>query len=153
MNRYFIIAIFLATLGAPLAAQETKGPREVVIFALTSLTNGNVKALLDVTDGSEKRKTEEIVKQMDQSKDYKKNLDAEYKLLQSYSIEEVTYVTNNGRELAVVATRWVIKVPLERAPRNLVASDKKAKTSNTVFMDYMLEKKNNTWKIISRRSL
>ena len=152
MNRYFIIIIFLALI-APLGAQETKGPREVVVFALTSLTNGNIKALLDVTDGSEKRKTEEIVKQMDADSNYKKNLDAEYKLLQSYSIEEVTYVTNSGRELAVVATRWVIKVPLERAPRNLVASDKKAKTSNTVFMDYMLEKKNNTWKIISRRTL
>ena len=90
---------------------------------------------------------------MDENSSYKKNLDAEYKLLQSYSIEEVTYITNSGRELAVVATRWVIKVPVERAPRNLVAGDKKAKTSNTVFMDYMLEKKNNTWKIISRRSL
>ncbi|MGL5254845.1 MAG: hypothetical protein ACRC9L_07635 [Brevinema sp.] len=155
MNKHFIITIFLIIL-APIAvkAQETpKSPREVVVFALTSLTNGNIKALLDVTDGSEKKKTEEIIKQMDQNQKYKKNLDAEYKLLQSYSIEDVNYTTNNGRELAVVATRWVIKVPVERAPRNLVAGDKNARTANTVFMDYMLEKKNNSWKIISRRSL
>ncbi|MGL5721652.1 MAG: hypothetical protein ACRCY4_04555 [Brevinema sp.] len=153
MNHLFIMTIFLAALVAPSHAQETQNPREVVVFALRNLTNGNIKALLDVTDGSEKKKTEEIVKQMEQNSNYKKNLDAEYKLLQSYSIEDINYVTNNGRELAIVATRWVIKVPLERAPRNLVAGDKKAKTANTVFMDYMLEKKNNTWKIISRRSL
>lgn len=142
---------FLLCLPMTGFAQTT--PKEIVDFALKNMTNGNFKALLDVTENAEKRKTQELIAQLEANPRRRDEVMGEYKLLQSYTIEEVTYLTNSGRELAIVATRWVIKVPLERAPKNLVASDKNAKSEKVVYMDYMLEYKNKLWKIISQRAL
>lgn len=144
--------IFFTLLLFPIAAFSQTSPKEVVDFALKNMTNGNFKALLEVTDGSEKRKAEELLVQLEAKPTRKDELMGEYSLLKSYTIEEVSYITNSGRELAVVATRWVIKVPLERAPKNVI-SNKNAKTEKTAYMDYMLEYKNKKWKIISRRTL
>lgn len=145
--------VFFTLLLFPIAAFSQTSPKEVVDFALKNMTNGNFKALLEVTEGSEKRKAEELLVQLEAKPTRKDELMGEYSLLKSYTIEEVSYVTNGGRELAVVATRWVIKVPLGKAPKNVIPTDKNTKTEKTTYMDYMLEYKDKKWKIISRRTL
>lgn len=148
MKKYLSL-LLLYPLG--LSAQ-TRGPKETVIFALTALTNGEIEKLIDVTGNAELRNTQALLETIKANPRKRDAILSEYKLLKSWSIENEKYLTNNGREISVVSTRWVTLTPMENLPKYIVLSDKNFNKENIIYVDYMLEKKDNQWKIISRRS-
>lgn len=148
MKKYLAL-LLLYPLG--LSAQ-TRGPKETVTFALTALTNGEIEKLIDVTGNAELRNTQALLDTIKANPRKRDILLSEYKLLKSWSIENEKYLTNKGREISIVSTRWVTLTPMENLPKYIVLSDKNFNKENIIYVDYMLEKKDNQWKIISRRS-
>lgn len=129
-------------------AQATKTPQDIVNTALIALTNGDIEKLLTLTEKTELKQTKELLVLME-NKQKRTELINQYKTLQSWSIENTEEQTINGKQFAVVSTIWVTTPTLEaNSDKNLPTKLK----SKTIYVDYMLEKINNEWKIISRRS-
>lgn len=143
--RIFIF-IFLMTTTAVYSQSE---PKEVVQFALQSLTNGDVEKLLDVTENSELRQVKELIAMMGGSIRKKDSILQQYRNLKSWKIENVAEHSVNGRKIAVVNTKWKVTIPLEQDPKNF--SSKNLQEKN-LKVDYMLEQFNGKWKIISRKA-
>ncbi|MGL5955593.1 MAG: hypothetical protein ACRC0X_03165 [Brevinema sp.] len=123
-------------------------PSEVVQYALTALTNGDIKKLIAITENAELRQVKELLQAIEGSPKKKDELLQQYRSLKSWTIEESTIHEIDGRTIAVVSTKWIVRNTLERDPKNLATVQ-----DHMIYVDYMLEKYQDQWKIISRRSL
>ncbi|MGL4677326.1 MAG: hypothetical protein ACRCWI_06630 [Brevinema sp.] len=138
-----LIAIFFT-----MSTLYSQSPSDVVQSALTALTNGDIKRLLTITANAELRQVEELLKSIESSPKKKDELLQQYRSLKSWSIEESTEHKIDGRTIAIVSTKWIVQNSLETDSKKLVTVHDRA-----IYVDYMLEKHQNQWKIISRKSL
>ncbi len=146
MKFYLILLLLFLSTNISFSQEATGTPEDVVKIALTALTNGDIDTLITVTENSELRKAKELLASVGTSATKKKELLNQYKTLKSWEIKESTEHKINNRTVTIVSTKWVILPSLESSP--------KAESQNqTVYVNYMLEKFNGTWKIISRKSL
>ncbi len=147
MKKYSILSLFV--FSSLFAQSLPTTPKEVVIYALSALTNGEIEKLLEVTGRKELRQTEELLSSIEGNAQKRRALLNQYKSLKSWSIESIDEQVIQGRTLAVIATKWVVIPFIEDAPKNDFAAPK----TQTLYVNYMLEKLENQWKIIDRRSL
>ncbi len=130
--------------------QTSRTPEEVVKYALNALTNGDIEKLITVTEHAELRQAKELLATVGGDEWKKNELLKQYRSLKSWSVVESAEHDINGRKIAVVSTEWIILASLENNPKNIAQGES---SQRTVFVDYMLEKFDNQWKIISRKSL
>ncbi len=142
-----ILFVLLFTIGTSFAQDRT--PAEVVKYALTALTNGDVEKLITVTENAELRQAKELLATIGGSEWRKNEVLKQYKNLKSWAVLETTNHDINGRKIAIVSTEWVVFIPIEDNPN----IKKQEPIDRKVYVDYMLEQFDGQWKIISRRSL
>ncbi|MGL4367698.1 MAG: hypothetical protein ACRCTQ_05420 [Brevinemataceae bacterium] len=128
-------------------------PVEVVKYAFTALTNGEIDKLIDVTANSELRQVNELLTSIKANPSKKDSLLKQYQNLKSWQIDNSQAHKVNGRNIYVVSTTWVVNVPIEKKSEVMKGMKDPNKSDHTVFMDYMLEQLDGRWKIISRRSI
>ena len=150
MKFYLILSLLFLSANITFSQKTTATPEDVVKIALTALTNGDIDTLITVTENSELRKAKELLASIGNNTAKKKELLNQYKTLKSWEIKESTEHTLNNRNVAIVSTKWVIVPSLESAPKNMVQNES---PDQTVYVNYMLEKFDGKWKIISRKSL
>lgn len=124
-------------------------PKDVVQFALQSLTNGDIQKLVSVTENSELRQVNELIVMMESSSRKKEEILNQYKNLKSWSIDDSAEHEINNRKIAVVNTTWTVMVSLEEDPKQITKHKLQEKIMK---VDYMLEKFDGKWKIISRKA-
>ncbi len=148
----FNLILFLLLLSTTMTFSQkaTETPEDVVKIALTALTNGDIDTLIKVTENAELRKAKELLASIGTSPAKKKALLNQYKSLKSWEITESTEHNLNNRNIAIVSTKWVISPSLEDSPKNII---KQELADQTVYVNYMLEKFDGKWKVISRKSL
>ncbi len=143
MKFILILVMLFSTVYA-----QTDSPSTVVNKALTALTNGDIKRLTELTENAELRQAKELLASMNSTR-RKDEIMNQYKSLKSWDIVDETEHFVNGRNIAIVSTVWVVIDGLEMNPKSF--SD--AQTETTMYINYMLERFDGEWKIISRRSL
>jgi len=126
-------------------------PKDIVNYALNALTNGEIEKLLSITGNAELRKTKELLTLIQDDDEKRKEILGQYKNLKSWTIENIKEHKINNRDITIVNTKWIISIPLEQN-RHLAKLPKNIGKNQIVYMDYMLEKLNNKWKIISKKS-
>ncbi len=148
----FNLIVFLLLLSTTMTFSQktTETPEDVVKIALTALTNGDIDTLIKVTENAELRKAKELLASIGTSPAKKTELLNQYKSLKSWEIKESTEHTLNNRNIALVSTKWIISPSLESDPKTML---QKKVPDQTVYVNYMLEKFDGKWKIISRKSL
>lgn len=151
MKKIFILTIF-GSISIIFAQDIPNTPKEIVQYALTALTNGDFEKLLPITENAELRKTKELLDSIKDNAKKREEMCLQYKALNSWTIEGVTNHKISNRNISIVSTKWIVNIPLEKNP-NLAKLPKNIGQNRTVYMDYMLEKFNKQWKIISRKSL
>ncbi len=142
-----ILFVLLFTISTSFA--QDRSPAEVVKYALTALTNGDVEKLITVTENAELRQAKELLAMIGGSERRKNEVLKQYKNLKSWVVLETTNHDINGRKIAVVSTEWIVFIPIEDNPN----IKKQEPIDRKVYVDYMLEQFDGQWKIISRRSL
>lgn len=142
------ILMFMVCILSTTLAYSQDSPKSVVQFALQSLTNGDIEKLLEVTENSELRQVKELIAMMDSSARKKDSILQQYQNLKSWSIDSEEKHDINGRKIAIVSTEWKVNIPLEASAGKV---EQKA-NQQKIFVDYMLEKFDGQWKIISRKS-
>lgn len=147
---YFIL-FFLYTVEIFGQNSLPSNPKDVVTYALNALTNGNMEALLSVTENAELRKTKELLDSIQGNGKKRNEMLNQYKSLKSWEIIEVSEHNINNRDIVIVHTKWLIVHNLESNPRDFTTPSQQKEM--TLYVDYMLEQFDNQWKIISRRSL
>ena len=150
MKFNLILLLLLLSTTITFSQKTTETPEDVVKIALTALTNGDIDTLIKVTENAELRKAKELLASVGTDATKKKELLNQYKSLKSWEIKESTEHTMNNRNIAIVSTKWVISPSLESDPKTML--QKKA-PDHTIYVNYMLEKFDGKWKIISRKSL
>ena len=150
MKFYLILSLLFLFTNITFSQKTTGTPEDVVKIALTALTNGDIDTLITVTENSELRKAKELLASVGYNTSKKKDLLNQYKSLKSWEITESTEHTLNNRTVTIVSTKWVISPSLESSPKTMI---QKESVDQTVYVNYMLEKFDGKWKIISRKSL
>ena len=150
MKFYLILSLLFLFTNITFSQKTTGTPEDVVKIALTALTNGDIDTLITVTENSELRKAKELLASVGNNTSKKKDLLNQYKSLKSWEITESTEHTLNNRTVTIVSTKWVISPSLESSPKTMI---QKESADQTVYVNYMLEKFDGKWKIISRKSL
>ena len=150
MKFYLILSLLFLFTNITFSQKTTGTPEDVVKIALTALTNGDIDTLITVTENSELRKAKELLESIGNNAAKKKELLNQYKSLKSWEITESTEHTLNNRTVTIVSTKWVISPSLESSPKTMI---QKESADQTVYVNYMLEKFDGKWKIISRKSL
>ncbi|MGL4388565.1 MAG: hypothetical protein ACRCTJ_04150 [Brevinema sp.] len=130
-------------------------PKSIVTHAINSLMSGKIEQLLSITENSELRKTKELIDSINNKKHSKESLIAEYQLVESWNIEKSQEHEIKGRKVTIVSTIWKVKanVSQKSLPNQIEAKELKEIKSQTIRVDYMLEKFNNQWKIISQKTI
>ena len=146
MKFYLILFLLLLSTNTLFSQKSTDTPQDVVKFALTALTNGDIEKLITVTENFELRKAKELLASIDKDTTKKQELINQYKTLKSWEIKESKEHTINSRTLAIVSTKWIVIPDLDTTPE---ITD----TNQTIYVNYMLEQFDGKWKIISRKSI
>lgn len=140
----FIVPIFIFGQNIP------QTPKEIVSYAITQLTNGNIEALLAITENAELRKTKELVDSINNKTLTKDSIKNNYQDIKAWSIDAVEEHKVGERTVTIVSTTWTIKRSTILQPNEVARTNNNADI--ILQVDYMLEKFNNQWKIISRRT-
>ncbi|MGL4561780.1 MAG: hypothetical protein ACRCV0_05795 [Brevinema sp.] len=128
-------------------------PKEIVTYAINSLMKGQAEELLLITEKSELRKTKELIDNINNKTYSKDSLLEQYSEIESWNIEKSQEHKINGRVITIVSTVWKIKPPKKMEPNQISNTESIGNNIQTVYVDYMLEKFNGQWKIISRKTV
>lgn len=127
-------------------------PASVVTAAKDLLYKADYQGMLEITEGSEKRKTESTLASIKEDRSLLQSLKSEADKIQKFEIMGKEVYDTQG--LAVVYTKWQVKLVVERNSGVTIVEDKDhaVKPFSTVYVDYLLKKIDGKWKIISQKN-
>ncbi len=138
-------------------------PVTVVKAACKMLMNSDFEEMLIVTELNEKKITLETIDQIKLDNTLKEKIKKEGEKIESYEITSMEIYTNNiSNQMVVVKTKWIVKVDNSnpKNPSEFVRiqesvdpdNARRRKYNSIVFVDYLLKKFEDKWKIISKRT-
>lgn len=158
-----LIVIVFIVMTSMVFAQEKEStestnnndPKSVVTLANNFMMNMEYESILSLTEEKEKVMTLEMISNLRASSSLKTKLAKEMKKLEKFEILKEEIYTNEQNILAMVSTKWIVRV--ENTGKNQVRSlslddADKNKTTSNVYTDYLLRVYDGQWKIISQKS-
>ncbi len=114
------------------------------------------EAMLAITAGSEKQKTQDLIDSLHETPALINDLKKAVKNIVNFEISRTDYFTNQNTIYAIVSTRWTLKVDASAdAGARLIlppAGGSQPLDFSIIQVDYLLQLFDNKWKIISMRS-
>lgn len=164
MNKRFVLAFALLFL-LPAAGfvaptnvyQYNAADAESVVKAVHQMMlAADFSAMLDLTSGTEKQKTQEIVDSLRENPSLINDLKKEIKKILEFEVLRTEYFTNQNTIYSIVATKWTLKVDVTPDPGTTLilpeAGGEQPRQFSVVQVDYLLQSFDGKWKIISQRS-
>jgi hypothetical protein len=151
---FFLFAPLL--LAVPVFASADKyvydfaDPVSVVQAANRMLMNADYSAMTDITEGSERKKTDETLSAIESDGKLLERLKQESDQIQGFEIMSTELYTNVSR--AVVHTKWTVKLAQKRPSAYDTGNDRQQRLTSTVYVDYLLKPFDSRWKIISKQT-
>lgn len=136
-------------------------PDSIVESAYLMLKNADFKSLLLITELYEKRRVEKILDEISNSSELIFILKNESKKMISFEITGKEYITNDlTNQMVVVFTKWYVSNDTASAKNddiyngveNQLNPQPKRRKQAVIYVDYLLKKFDDKWKIISKRS-
>lgn len=166
MKRLTVICLILCSAVLFISATNkypynSDDPVSVVLAASQMILNADYAEMLSITSNGEYKKTMDTVEQMRTDSKVRERVIQESKKLLKFELIRMETMTNEGVPLAVVSTRWVVKVSgnKPRNPNGYVGvaesadpAARRRKAESEVFVEYLLKNFNGEWKIISKRT-
>jgi len=161
----FVLIVFMAdfALSSTNIYNYSYGdPASLVTAAGKMIMNADYNPLLDITEQTEKKKTQETIDNIKNNPSFLDELKKQSSdLLEFDVINTEIYTNDTDNQLSVVSIKWKIK--LEQPGNNsdnmqLQQSGNpdligKTNTQSEVYVDYLLKLFNGKWKIISTRTV
>ena len=132
-------------------------PVTVVQAASKMIMNSDYEEMLAITEGTEKKHTQETVDSLKTDPKLKPVLEKESEKLSGFEVLDMEIFTNDvTNQMVVVSTKWLVRIQYSTPvnPKGYVApgGNRKVKTDSEVFVDYLLKKFDDKWKIISKKT-
>lgn len=159
MKKTFIL--WIAILSLPVAGYvantniydfDFSDAKSVVEAATDMMMNADFQSLLTVTEGNEYLKTQTTLNTIEDNPDSMDAIEEEMEKIIDFEIISSDYYTNDANYYSIVKTRWYIEYTPTASTDTLTVIPDEDKTYNTVYVDYLLQKYNAKWKIISQKS-
>ncbi len=127
-------------------------PVSVVEAAKDLLFKVDYKAMLEITEGSARKKTENTLASIKEDISLLRTLKSESDKIQKFEVIAKEVYESHG--MAVVYTKWQIKMTLEQTSGVKIIEDKEhtVKPYSTVYVDYLLQNFDGKWKIVSQKN-
>ena len=162
MNFQRILIIFCAVALLPAIAfvkikekvvYDPNSPTSVVKAANKMLALCDFEQLLEITELSEKKRTQMTIDTIKTNAGAFKIIVQESQKIEFFEILKEEIYTNNTDILAIVYTKWRMKIDLAKKPGTPVVDPANpSKPYSEVYVDYLLRKFDGKWKIISKKS-
>lgn len=170
-SKYFLIicSLIYISLNVSFGAATNKyeydfnEPVTIVKAASKMLMNADYVNMLEITELNEKKKTQDTLDQVKTNNKLLEVLKKESEKINSFEILTMEVFTNDVKnQMVIVSTRWMIKIGAD-GPKN--SSDfvkispsadpsamKRKKSESAVYVEYLLKKMDDKWKIISKKT-
>jgi len=126
-------------------------PISIVNAASKMLMSGDYAEMSNITEGSEKKKTDDTIMALKDNYKLQDRLKVESEQIHSFEVTGMELYTNAQR--IIIHTKWLIKVPARKSsPFQTSEDNKKGKLYSTVYVDYLLKQFDTKWKIISKQT-
>ena len=138
-------------------------PATVVQAASKMLMNSDYEAMLIITELKEKKLTVDTLEQIKADSKLRETLKKESDKILGFEITGTEIYTNDiSNQLVIVSTKWTIKIDNSdpKNPQYFVRihenddpdKTRRNKIDSTVYVDYLLKKFDDKWKIISKKT-
>ena len=167
---YIVIVLLTTFLAIEYAISSTNKysydfnePVSIVQAACKMIMNSDYTDMILITEQTEKKRTMDALTDIQGNPELMKKLKKEAEKLISFQILDSEVFTNeNTNFIAVVYTKWKSKL-VQTVPSNpsgfvrpSEANDpdaaRRRRTDTDIYVDYLLKKFNDQWKIVSRRT-
>ncbi len=135
-------------------------PETLVESFFLMLKNNDYTEMLKITDLYEKKRVEKILTELSNDSSLYYNLKYESSKMKKFEIINKEVITNEGtNEFIIITTLWYLSNDnkklknsdiYEKLENNI--NPKQKKKDNVVYVEYLLKKIDDQWKIISKRS-
>jgi hypothetical protein len=168
-NKILLPAFFCLSLLFPFSAFAEKysydynDPVSLVKAASKMIMDGSYSDMMLITEGPEQKRTLDVVTNLQNNIPLQEKIKKESQKITGFEVLSVEIYTNDStNHMSVVSTRWLIKIDNAnpKNPKDFVRIDeskdpnraKRSKIESDVYVDYLLKKYENKWKIVSKRT-
>ncbi|NPV01003.1 MAG: hypothetical protein HPY53_06450 [Brevinematales bacterium] len=152
-----IIAMFPALVYLKIKEKidyDAKSPTSVVKAANKMLANSDFEQLLEITELSEKKRTQMTIDMIRTNSAALGIIMSESKKIEFFEILKEEIYTNNADILAIVYTKWRVKIDqAKQGGKPVVQPGTTVKPFSEIYVNYLLRQFDGKWKIISKKSM
>lgn len=152
-----IIAIFPALVYLKIKEKieyDSGSPTSVVKAANKMLANSDFEQLLEVTEFSEKKRTQMTIDMIKTNAAALSIIMSEAKKIEFFEVLNESIYTNKADILAIVYTKWRVKIDQSKlSGKSVLPSGGGQKPYTEILVNYLLRMFDGKWKIISKKSM
>jgi hypothetical protein len=153
-----IIAMFPALVYLKIKEKidyDAKSPTSVVKAANKMLANSDFEQLLEITELSEKKRTQMTIDMIRTNAAALGIIMSESKKIEFFEVLKEEIYTNNADILAIVYTKWRVKIDQSKLSGKPVSPQPgtTVKPYSEIWVNYLLRQFDGKWKIISKKSM